>query len=98
MYSATDTMGLKTKVHISVATIVDVVLVQHIIKALVQVLQVEQDLLMKSNGVARRISPSKTKNTCSVKEKKKKVLIIQAGRPQYVYSFSKYSRLNKAPL
>ena len=43
MYSATDTMGLKTKVHVSVATIVDVVLVQHIIKALVQVLQVEQD-------------------------------------------------------
>ena len=43
MYSATDTMCLKTKVHISVATIVDVVLVQHIIQAFVQVLQVEQD-------------------------------------------------------
>ena len=43
MYSTTDTMGLKTKVHISVATIVDVVLVQHVIQAFVQVLQVEQD-------------------------------------------------------
>ena len=43
MYSTTDTMGLKTKIHISIATIVDVVLVQHIIKALIKVLQVEQD-------------------------------------------------------
>ena len=43
VYSTTDTMGLKTKVYISIATIVDVVLIQHIIKALVKVLQVEQD-------------------------------------------------------
>ena len=43
MYSTTDSMSLKTKVHISVATIVDVVLVQHVIQAFIQVLQIEQD-------------------------------------------------------
>lgn len=37
MYSAADTVSLQTKIYISVATIVDVVLVQHVVQAFIQV-------------------------------------------------------------
>ena len=43
MDSATDTVSLKTKIYVSVASIVDVVLVEHVVQALIQVIQVEQD-------------------------------------------------------
>ncbi len=43
MDSTTDTVSLQTKVNVSVATVVDVVLVQHIVQALVEVFKVEQD-------------------------------------------------------
>ena len=43
MHSTFDSMGLQSKINISDTTIVHVVLVQYIIQALIEVLQVEKD-------------------------------------------------------
>ena len=43
VHPALDSVGLQSKVDIPTPPMVDVVLVEHIIQALVQVLQVEQD-------------------------------------------------------
>ena len=43
MHSALDSVGLQSKVDIPTPSMVDVVLVEHVIQALIQVLQVEQD-------------------------------------------------------
>ena len=43
IHSALDSVGLKPKVNVATVPEVDVVLVEYIIQALVQVLQVEQD-------------------------------------------------------
>ena len=43
MHSAFHSVGLKSKINISAVPIVHVVLVEHIIQALIEVLKVEQD-------------------------------------------------------
>ena len=43
MYSTSHTVSLQAKINISVATIIDVVLVEHVIQAFIKVFQVEQD-------------------------------------------------------
>ena len=43
MHSALDSVGLQSEVDIPTPSMVDVVLVEHVIQALIQVLQVEQD-------------------------------------------------------
>ena len=43
MNSALDSVGLQSEVNIPTPPMIDVVLVEHIIQALIQVLQVEQD-------------------------------------------------------
>lgn len=43
MHSASHTVSLQAKINISVATIIDVILVEHVIQAFVKVFQVEQD-------------------------------------------------------
>ena len=43
MHSALDSVGLQSKVNVPTPPMVDVVLVEHVIQAVVQVLQVEQD-------------------------------------------------------
>ena len=43
MHSTFDSMCLQSKINISVPTIVNVVLVQYVIQALIEVLQVEKD-------------------------------------------------------
>ena len=43
VHPALDSMGLQSEVNIPTPPMVDVVLVEHVIQALIQVLQVEQD-------------------------------------------------------
>ena len=43
VHPALDSVGLQSKVDIPTPSMVDVVLVEHVIQALIQVLQVEQD-------------------------------------------------------
>ena len=43
MHPALDSVGLQSEVNIPTTPMVDVVLVEHVIQALIQVLQVEQD-------------------------------------------------------
>ena len=43
MHSAFHSVGLKSKVNVSVLSITHVILVEHIVQALIEVLEVEQD-------------------------------------------------------
>ena len=43
VHSALDSVGLQSKVNVPTPPMIDVVLVEHVIQALIQVLQIEQD-------------------------------------------------------